>query len=426
MIQAYNYMVESLPVSREVRYPVSKRSDLKKIYSRIINLSKESPLYKINLSKENQEFAIGIKEAAIALRSKISDIQTSDDSGFHTKTVFVSDERILSAELTKDEIETLPENMTMKVYTLANSQRNRGKDLLHASRALPIGEYQFEVNIMDQNYQLIFSQKERENNLQTMKRMAEYLNQQIPELSAVVEEGNSPNYSHITITTDQSGRIGDKRFSFEDTDNFHQSIVEFFGLDRIEQEAAYAQFDLNDTGKQIATNTFSLENTLRITLHKSDEEHPINLRIVPDSSKILSSVESVLSIYNQLIGIAKNRTQDSKEYFQANKLTGEMKSLERIYKEELDSCGIVASDDGSLTLEDGLAVQAAIDGGMESLFTRKNGFIASLLDKAVAIAINPMDYLDKTVVTYPNTNKMTYHNPYVTSMYSGLFFNSYC
>ena len=39
---------------------------------------------------------------------------------------------------------------------------------------------------------------------------------------------------------------------------------------------------------------------------------------------------------------------------------------------------------------------------------------------------NPMEYLDKTIITYPRSDREVYCNPYLTSMYSGLFFSSYC
>lgn len=38
--------------------------------------------------------------------------------------------------------------------------------------------------------------------------------------------------------------------------------------------------------------------------------------------------------------------------------------------------------------------------------------------------LNPLDYIDKVVVTYPNTN-INYPNPYIPSKYSGLLFNDY-
>jgi flagellar hook-associated protein 2 len=103
-----------------------------------------------------------------------------------------------------------------------------------------------------------------------------------------------------------------------------------------------------------------------------------------------------------------------------------MKSLEKLYEGELTACGIKADENGYLSIDDSLAIGAIQDGGMESLFTRENGFIARLIDKSDSIAINPMDYLDKIIVTYPNTEGNAFRNPYVTSIYSGLFFSSYC
>ena len=44
--------------------------------------------------------------------------------------------------------------------------------------------------------------------------------------------------------------------------------------------------------------------------------------------------------------------------------------------------------------------------------------------RADNIAINPMHYVNKTLISYPNPNK-TFANPYVTSIYSGMMFNGY-
>jgi flagellar hook-associated protein 2 len=425
MIQAYNFMLESGPINRRVKYSDNKRSDLKRVYNKIVNLSNRSPFYKINLTKENQEYTIGVKETALALKAKLNETSVLEDFGFQNKRVVVSDERVLSAKLLSQNTENIPEKITFQVNSLATVQVNKGKELLHTSRGLALGEYKFQAKVMDQTYDLTYLQQERTDNLETMKNMVDYLNQSVPGINALVENGNSAHYSHIVITSDMSGRFGDRNISFEDTDMFRESIVDYFGLNRLEKPPTYAQFELNGMEKQTATNAFTLENTLRINLHSTGDQ-PIILRIVPDSEKILPAVDSVLSSYNNLIGLAKNRTLDNKEHIRATKLINEMKSLEKVYQGELEACGFIAAEDGSLTLEDALAVQAAEDGGMESFFTRENGFIARLLDKAETIAINPMEYLDKTIVTYPNSEKVPIRNPYITSMYSGLFFSSYC
>jgi flagellar hook-associated protein 2 len=182
---------------------------------------------------------------------------------------------------------------------------------------------------------------------------------------------------------------------------------------------------LNGVSKQTANNSFTLENTLKIIL-KQASDTPVSIKIVSDSEKILDSVDSVLDTYNNFLRLAQNRTQETSEHFRATKLISEMKNLENVYTDELEACGLFASEDGTLSLDESLAVQASQDGGMESLFTRENGFIARLLSKAESIAINPMEYLDKTIVTYPNSEEKAYPNPYITSSYSGLFFSSYC
>ncbi|MHB8128439.1 MAG: hypothetical protein ACYDEX_05540 [Mobilitalea sp.] len=425
MVQAYNYMLQSEPLTRLVKQPANKKSELKKVYDNIVNLSKRSPLYKINLTKENQEYTIGVKETALDLKAKLGGMLVSENSGFHSKTVTVSNDQVLSAKLMSEDTEKFPEAITFSVNSLASVQVNRGKDLMQSSHGLHRGEYEFNATIMDQTYSLSYNQEDRTDNLTTLKNMADFLNESVPGINALVEKGASTEYSRIAVVSDMTGRIGDKNFSFEDNDIYRVGVVDFFGLNRMEKAPAFAKFELNGIEKQTATNTFTLENTLRITLNNSGEQ-PVTVRIVPDSEKILTAVDSVLNTYNNLIKLAKDRTLDNKEHYRATKLMSEMKGLETLYKEELDACGLKVSEDGILRIEDSLAIQASEDGGMESLFTRENGFIARLIDKAETIAINPMEYLDKTIVTYPNTDKINFRNPYVTSMYSGLFFSSYC
>lgn len=425
MVQAYNYMLENLPVNRNARYPVSKRSELKKVYEDIVNLSKRSPFCKINLSKENQEYTIGVKEAALALKSKITEMSDPAVSGFESKTVVVSNERILSSELLGNDPSEVPSTIEFEVKSLADVQVNQGRELLLASKGLPSGIYNFTAKIGAETYPLTYIQETRTDNQDTLNNFVNFLNRNLPGITACVENGSTKDYKRLKLVLDKTGRYGEKKFSFEDEDIFNESLINFFGMNRMVKAPVYAQFTLNGVEKQTATNAFTLENKLRITLLSNSEE-PVTLKVVSDSRKILTSVDSVLETYNGLIKLARDRVLDNQESYKASKLLNEMKSLEEVYKEELTACGVIASEDGTLELQDSLAVQAAEDGGMESLFTRENGFIARLLSKAETIAINPMEYLEKTIVTYPNTENTDFRNPYVTSMYSGLFFNSYC
>jgi flagellar hook-associated protein 2 len=418
-------MLESYPIKREVMYPAHKRSELKRIYNNIVDLSRRSPLYKINLSKDNQDYTFGIKETAIELKTKLYGMEDPVTSGFESKSIMVSNENVLSAKLLQEDIEGLPENITFQVTSLASVQINAGKELLLISKGLPSGEYDFNAKIMDQNYKLHYVHEDRVENSEALRKVTEFINMAIPGVSATIERGNSTDYGKIVIVSEHAGRSGEPAFEFSDLDTYGMGVVEYFGLNRVDKPSGTSEFMINDVTRKTSTNTFNLEGKLRITLNGTSEE-PVSLKIVPDSEKILSSLEDVLNTYNRLIRIAQNRTQDNVEHFRASKLISEMKGLEKIYSDELEACGIISDEKGYLSINDSLAVQAAIDGGMESLFTRENGFIARLKDKAEQITINPMEYLEKTIVTYPNREIKTFRNPYVTSMYSGLFFSSYC
>jgi flagellar hook-associated protein 2 len=424
MIQAYNLRA-GLPVKREVLHLAKNRGELKRVYDKIVSLSSCSPFCLVNLSQENKDYTIGIKEAALELKDRINDMQDPKVSGFGSKAVTVSDESIISAKLLNEDTNSLPETIQIKVNQLADVQINRGKDLLNSSFAFPTGNYDFSAYVGDESSQITFTQERRMGNQNTMDNLAYCMNRSVPGISVAVEKGNSKDYSRFVIAANMTGRFGDKKFAFDEGTSDGEGIVDFFGLNRVAKEATTSDFELNGTQKQTATNTFNLENSLQITL-KNKGEQPVTLMITQDSSKILTSVDSVVSAYNSLIILAKSRIDNNDEHYSANKLMSEMQSFGKVYQDELESVGINIDENGILSLNKQAAVQSAQDGGMESLFTRKNGFIVRLIDKAEAIAINPVDYLDKTIVLYPNNEKTSFHNPYVTSMYSGMLFSSYC
>ena len=62
--------------------------------------------------------------------------------------------------------------------------------------------------------------------------------------------------------------------------------------------------------------------------------------------------------------------------------------------------------------------------GVDSVEAIKK-FTSSILRKSNQISVNPVEYLNKTVVAYKNPGK-NFTNPYTASAYSGYMFNSYC
>ncbi len=425
MTQVYNYLQTAMPSKRYALNPARSRDELKKIYNNIVELSKSSPYYMINISRDNQDYALGIKEAALEMKDRLNEMNNPQVSNFDSKEVINYNEDVLSASLIGEDVTNLPTKLQFEVKNLATIQENKGKELMNESWALPQATYLFDVNVAGTNHSLIFVNEKRRANREVMEELTAYLNESVPGINASVEDGQSRKYSYIKIEAEKTGKTGEIAFSFRDNEIHDSGIVDHFGLNRVEKEAINASFDLNGAQRMTTTNSFVLENTLYINL-KKESDLPTLLRIAPNSEKINDTVESVLSSYNKLINLAQSRSQSYGFHYNASKLIVQMKNLEEVYGEELDACGIKANEDGTLYLEEQNSIRAARDGRMEELFNKKNGFIARLKDKMEAITINPMDYLEKTVVLYPNTEKINFTNPYVTSMYSGMLFNSYC
>jgi len=405
---------------------VLRRGELKAVYDNIVNLSKSSPFYKINLSKENQLYTLGIKDTANELKSIAKELADSEHNLiFKQRILTVSDAEVLTANLLKDETEHLPEAISLTVGTLAASQQNRGKELFSTSLGIERGNYKFEVTVKDQIYDFKYTVEERIKNLQAQRKLADFINEADMGITASVERNDDEKYSHIIIESDLRVDQDERIFSIKDLDGINVGLVDYFGIDHMDRGATNTRFELNGVQKQTSSNVFTLEDTIQVSLNKTSEK-PVVIKLVPDSDKILEEVNFVFDTYNGMINLARARKETTPEHNGATKLITDFKGIAHLYQEEMEACGLNITEDGTIKVDEVLAFQAATDGGMESLFKRENGFITRLIEKAEAVVINPMEYLDKIVVTYPNNTKTNYANPYVTSMYSGMLFNSYC
>lgn len=422
MIQAVNNIDSNQPVKR--RQAVNRRYDRSRVYDNIINLNKSMPFYKIHLTKENRDFSIGIKDAAFALKEKIKEMTDPDFYDFQSKTVEVSNEEILSAYPLEEDLSGLPENIEIRIKQLSSVQINKSRDLLSTSRSLAPGVYEFKAKAGSKEYNLIFYQESRRDNVTVLKEMADLLNSSIPGINAVVENGRARDYYKLSITADLLAE-GGGRLVFEDVDNLRFGVVDFLDMNRMEKAPALSEFEINGLSRQTAGNCFKLDNKLYIML-KATTEEPVYIRIVPDGSRIKGAVEDFLSSYNSMISIVNRHLEANSSNYSAYKLLRELKAIGQTYTDELLTCGITVCEDGSLQMDENLAELAARTGRMEGLFAKSNGFIARLKHKAEAVAVNPMEYIDKTLVTYINAKKSNSRYPYVTSMYSGLFYNALC
>ena len=81
MLQVYNYYQGLSTPERPQRYTAHKRSELKNIYKSITDLSAKESLYKIDLSTDQQNYAVGIKDTSLAVQEALNDL--ADPYAYH-------------------------------------------------------------------------------------------------------------------------------------------------------------------------------------------------------------------------------------------------------------------------------------------------------------------------------------------------------
>ena len=104
----------------------------------------------------------------------------------------------------------------------------------------------------------------------------------------------------------------------------------------------------------------------------------------------------------------------------------ELKGIALVYGSPLESMGFTMTEEGTLELDQDMLRQTAAESlDITETFGYLKNFSNMLLRKSNQISLNPMDYVEKTVVAYKNPGH-NFVNPYATSAYSGMMFNGYC
>ena len=107
-------------------------------------------------------------------------------------------------------------------------------------------------------------------------------------------------------------------------------------------------------------------------------------------------------------------------------LKNDLNHICKEYENELGTCGLIPDETGKLKMDHSLVLIAAKEGFIKDFLRKEEGYISAIRCKMDQIMSDPMIYLDKKVVTYPNTSTPVYYNPYILSLYSGMIYNFYC
>lgn len=421
----YNYLPSSCANGYNARYNTHKKSELRNIYNAIVKLNKQSPLYMFQPSFENQVYVLTLKDSAIGLNTMLAEYNDSaPESVFHSIKASSSNSAVAAAEIQTTNYDNLPSEFTLKVNRLASIQTNTGSNCKADNKGLPQGTYSFTVDMEDDLYEFQFDVLNKSTNYENQIKLADSINHSDIGITMSVVKDESNESSRLIIHSDDTGASKQLAFSFYDvkSPSENRGIVSYFGLNNISAYPTNSSFEINGVKKESLSNSFTYNRAVTIHL-ESISDTPVTIGYTSDKEKILNSIESFVDTYNHLVSVAKDSSVSQKK---TTSLLQYLSDITHDYESELESCGLSIIDDCALEIDNSLVLAAASDGDIKKFLTDKDGFVSKLGKKMWQISIDPMEYLNKTIVTYPNITKPTFPNPYITSMYSGMLYNLFC
>lgn len=432
MLNFYNFYLNSYRTSKiSNRYDSHKRSELKQVCNSITSINQNSPLYIINLSDEVQQYAINLKENARQLKNVISSIvedEDKDTSKMFTQKEAVSDNPdIISVRYIGNDSEDYSTQLTVEVANLASPQINVGNYVASATRSLSTGQYAIDINTGSSSYEFRFSINDNDTNASVMHRFVNSINKADIGIKCSYEKDPAnPDRERIILASTATGAFDNNEplFTLSDLPNQNKSeFVDFLGLNNIHTYSSNSHFVINDVPRTSSSNTFTVNKTFELTLYKTTQpDMPVNISFKTNKSAISDKLHEFIDSYNNIIAYTNTSSNTAK----SSKLLSDIGSIAQCYKSELDHMGLNVNADSSITIDED-ALSNYIDSEEESngTFASFRSFRNPLSRKLDNVIYNPMDYVAKTIVTYPNT-RHPLHNIYTTSMYSGLMFNNYC
>ncbi|MCM1494616.1 MAG: flagellar filament capping protein FliD [Bacteroides sp.] len=418
-MNVYNFYHMTMPQMAMTKYDSHKKSELRSLYNDMIKLNQKKPFYKLSLSDTTQSYVIGIKEAAMELKTSSAFLSEDIEPTSRKMAITTDAPADISVKLLTKNYSSLPSDITLQVNQLAVSQKNTGTLLPSSGTDLPSGTHYLTIEESGSEYQFEIETKNGESNLHIQRRLAMSINNSGIGIRATVVESGLNSALQLEYRSSGTGTL-DQNLQFIVKDERGSSLVDTFGLNQVTDYPANAEFILNGDAQTASSNHISINNGIGIELYHATGKEA-NIRLAPDYSALLDDVDDFVSYYNHLIELAhhtKGNPNGSK------KLLHEIGTVTRRFHNSLEASGLTIDAQGYLQKDEALLVQSTENGNLQDLFHQLSDFNHAINETTKRITLNPMEYVDKTIISYPNT-RMNFPNPYMPSIYSGMLFNQY-
>lgn len=422
----YNYYQSTYaPKTSSSRYDAHKKSDLKNIYNSIVRQSKDDSVYLFKPTSDIENYTISMKESAMKFQRDIASMGGQDaEELFEKKALYSSSPS--HAEVTELPGSLLSDDSSIEltIESLAKPQSNNGYYLPSEDLGVVPASYSFDVTTPSSSYELQLSVSETDTNFTIQSRLARLINNAAIGLSAnVTQDGDGK--SSLSISSLSTGNEDTPPFIISDEDTSQsRGLIDFLGIKDISTNASWAKYTINGESKTSPDNDIIADNKYQIKLKKvtAPDDPPITIGTMADYDSLKENILGLAESYNQFIRTASEFLDKQPR---TSVLIENMKRMNNSYAATMNRLGITRNEDATLDIDEN-ALSGALSGTAtaEDISSLRD-FTKSASKKISDIQLNPMNYVDKRLVAYKNPHHEYFANPYITSAYSGMLFNSY-
>lgn len=420
-LQIYNHYLTLYDDKRTSRSHIHDRDELRHIYSDIQLKNRFAPLYLTEPSPQAIAYAVQLKESAESLKQTITTFGSSNKQMlFSSKKAYSDTPELVDVEYTATaDKSSAPEQFHLEVKEFASPQINQSSFLTSSQMVLmPPGNYSFDIKTNKLHYELQFYINDGETHEQLQNKLARLINNS--DIGIHADILTDKERTALQITSDAYGHPvqGTRHFHITDENTSQTSgIVHYLGLNKSIHNANNAVYYVDGKERSSYSNTFPVYGSYRLTLHPESSEKEANVGLYPDLESLTYNIEGFVNCYNQFInGI---QTDENAKAADNHHLLDEMNKLLSCHKGKIEKYGIEIQDNYTLSFlrDNSLAKMPDLDD--------LHSFGNQVLRKLHSISLDPMEYVARAICAYSNPST-SYINPYVTSIYSGMLFNSYC
>ncbi len=340
------------------------------------------------------------------------------------KSAVSSQEDIVTARyIGKDEEQM--KDFDIEVRQLAKPQVNIGNFLKSIRRDLTPDAYSFDITNSSSSYEFQFNVSQTDTNYSIQKKLSNLITSAGIGLTAsVMEDANGQ--SALRIESLQTGLSEDEKYLFNISVGGGATsavALNILGIVQISQEAQNSSFLLNGVPQSSYSNTFSINNAFELTLRGiSPEGQSATIGFKPDAQSVLENIQSLTNAFNSVIETSNTYAE---RYGQNRRLQYQIGSAADAYRDELAAIGLHKEEDGLFSVDASALTEIIESENPSEQLAVLNDFKQTLDTRAALAVLNPMEFVNKVIVTYKNPGR-NFSAPYMTSLYSGMMMDHFC